>query len=78
VLERYPIFWCLKSIGSLPNPDPTDTAEWRGSIQPAEAEIDREREVQRCLDRRAAQEWAGLEVDALVSSLDPKTRLVYY
>ncbi|KAK3392778.1 alpha amylase [Podospora didyma] len=27
-LARYPIFWALKSIGHLPNPDPTDTAEW--------------------------------------------------
>ncbi|KAK3382174.1 alpha amylase [Lasiosphaeria ovina] len=27
-LARYPIFWSLKTIGHLPNPDPTDTAEW--------------------------------------------------
>ncbi|KAK3693388.1 alpha amylase [Podospora appendiculata] len=27
-LARYPIFWALKTIGHLPNPDPSDTAEW--------------------------------------------------
>ena len=27
-LARYPIFWALKTIGHLPNPDPKDTAEW--------------------------------------------------
>lgn len=27
-LARYPIFWALKVVGHLPNPDPTDTAEW--------------------------------------------------
>jgi len=27
-LARYPIFWALKAIGHLPNPDPSDTAEW--------------------------------------------------
>ena len=25
---RYPIFWGLSNVGSLPNPDPTDTGEW--------------------------------------------------
>ena len=25
---RYPIFWGLHNIGSLPNPDPTDTGDW--------------------------------------------------
>jgi alpha-1,3-glucan synthase len=25
---RYPIFWGLSKVGQLPNPDPTDTAEW--------------------------------------------------
>ena len=25
---RYPIFWGLQNIGSLPNPDPTDTGDW--------------------------------------------------
>jgi len=28
-LARYPIFWALKVVGHLPNPDPTDTAEWK-------------------------------------------------
>ncbi|KAK3329216.1 alpha amylase [Apodospora peruviana] len=27
-LARYPIFWSLKTIGHLPNPDPSDIAEW--------------------------------------------------
>lgn len=25
---RYPIFWGLSNVGSLPNPDPTDTGDW--------------------------------------------------
>lgn len=25
---RYPIFWGLKKVGQLPNPDPSDTGEW--------------------------------------------------
>jgi len=27
-LARYPIFWALRAVGHLPNPDPKDTASW--------------------------------------------------
>jgi alpha-1,3-glucan synthase len=63
VLERYPIFWCLKDIGSLPNPDPSDTAPWDKKMKLAEAGVDTERELERATHRQQAQEWAGLRVD---------------
>lgn len=60
---RYPIFWGLKEIGSLPNPDPSDTAP----IDPNEANqpivIDPAYEASRADLRKQAQEWAGLTVD---------------
>lgn len=60
---RYPIFWGLKQIGSLPNPDPSDTAP----IDPNEANqpivIDPAYEASRADLRKQAQEWAGLTVD---------------
>ncbi|KAH0555720.1 hypothetical protein GP486_006335, partial [Trichoglossum hirsutum] len=62
---RYPIFWGLKGVGSLPNPDPDDVGEWNGDI-PAKDEVavDPEFEAQRGELRVQAQEWAGLERDA--------------
>ncbi|VBB80612.1 Putative Glycoside Hydrolase Family 13/Glycosyltransferase Family 5 [Podospora comata] len=66
-LARYPIFWSLKNIGQLPNPDPSDTADWDPnediSNQSKEIEIDQSFEEKRGDLRRQAQEWAGLEVD---------------
>lgn len=67
-LARYPIFWSLKSIGQLPNPDPSDTAEWEPekdvSVSSKEGvEINTEFEAQRGELRVKAQEWAGLEID---------------
>lgn len=66
-LARYPIFWSLKSIGQLPNPDPSDTAEWNPSEDAANQtkgiEIDQTFEEKRGELRRQAQEWAGLTVD---------------
>ncbi|KAK4120523.1 glycosyltransferase family 5 protein [Parathielavia appendiculata] len=66
-LARYPIFWSLKNIGQLPNPDPSDTAEWDPtkdvSKQSGKVEIDQSFEEKRADLRRQAQEWAGLEVD---------------
>ena len=62
---RYPIFWGLSKIGQLPNPDPTDTAEWNREEQETTVEpsIDQEFESKRGNLRKQAQEWAGLEVD---------------
>ena len=61
---RYPIFWGLKEIGSLPNPDPTDTAEWeRGAEDNMEITVDQEFESKRPELKRQAQEWAGLKQD---------------
>ena len=66
-LARYPIFWSLKNIGQLPNPDPSDTAEWSpesGVIsQPGDTGIDQGFEEKRADLRRQAQEWAGLDID---------------
>lgn len=67
-LARYPIFWSLKSIGQLPNPDPSDTAEWDPEKDAASSskegiEIDEAFEASRAELRVKAQEWAGLEVD---------------
>ncbi|KAL2022124.1 hypothetical protein VTK56DRAFT_5953 [Thermocarpiscus australiensis] len=66
-LARYPIFWSLKNIGQLPNPDPSDTAEWNPnediSKQSKGVEVDQSFEEKRADLRRQAQEWAGLEVD---------------
>jgi alpha-1,3-glucan synthase len=60
---RYPIFWGLNRIGSLPNPDPSDIAEWdkKKKVSMNEITIDQELESQRAALKRQAQEWAGLE-----------------
>ena len=66
---RYPIFWGLSKIGALPNPDPSDTAEWDKQLpRPESIVIDTEQEAQRGALRRQAQEWAGLNVDEKVRS----------
>lgn len=61
---RYPIFWGLKKIGQLPNPDPSDTAEWDKKL-PKESDItvDPEFEASRGDLRRQAQEWAQLDIN---------------
>jgi alpha-1,3-glucan synthase len=67
---RYPIFWGLKSIGALPNPDPSDTGEWNkkaAKIEATAVEIDEASQVERRNLRVQAQEWAGLDVDPTVS-----------
>ncbi|KAJ5232661.1 hypothetical protein N7468_005617 [Penicillium chermesinum] len=58
---RYPIFWGLRKVGNLPNPDPSDTGEWNKEV-PKEDEInvDSEFEKGRAELKRQAQEWAGL------------------
>ncbi|KAJ6108618.1 hypothetical protein N7523_009941 [Penicillium sp. IBT 18751x] len=59
---RYPIFWGLRKLGNLPNPDPSDTGEWNKDL-PKENEIsvDSAFELGRKELKRQAQEWAGLE-----------------
>ncbi|KUL82805.1 hypothetical protein ZTR_09604 [Talaromyces verruculosus] len=58
---RYPIFWGLKEIGSLPNPDPSDTAELNQDSQVTEAEVDPAFESMRSDMKSEAQKWAGLK-----------------
>lgn len=61
---RYPALWTLKTIDSLPNPDPTDIAAL--DTQPLAVEkigVDQDAESKRPEDKRLAQEWAGLAQD---------------
>jgi alpha-1,3-glucan synthase len=59
---RYPIFWGLKKIGALANPDPTDIAEWDKKVaNPDSISVDMTFESGRAGLKRQAQEWAGLE-----------------
>ncbi|KKY22764.1 putative alpha-glucan [Phaeomoniella chlamydospora] len=62
---RYPIFWGLQTIGALPNPDPSDTAEWNRNDAPEKSKIvvDQAFEAERGELRKKAQEWAGLNID---------------
>lgn len=57
---RYPIFWSLGKIGSLPNPDPSDTAALE--INP-DAEVAVQSHDESVNDKLQAQKWAGLKVD---------------
>ena len=57
---RYPIFWGMKDIGGLPNPDPTDTAAWSGEqVRTEEILVDKELEASKPRLKRQAQNWAG-------------------
>ena len=61
---RYPILWGLKEVGSLPNPDPTDTAPWnKEQVKTEDIHIDAELEAAKPELKRQAQEWAGLKQD---------------
>ncbi|KAI9835518.1 MAG: hypothetical protein M1819_001969 [Sarea resinae] len=61
---RYPIFWGLHKIGSLPNPDPTDTAEWSKEMSVADdVMVDASFEAARPELKKQAQAWAGLNED---------------
>ncbi|EEB07807.1 alpha-1,4-glucan synthase Ags1 [Schizosaccharomyces japonicus yFS275] len=60
---RYPIFWGLKKIGKLPNPDPTDTDDVGADASKSKVTVDPDFERQKLVDKKMAQEWAGLEVD---------------
>lgn len=61
---RYPIFWGLKKVGQLPNPDPTDTGDL-DKVLPREQDImvDPAFEAKRPALKEEAQRWAGLNVD---------------
>ena len=51
-------------MGSLPNPDPTDTAEWNKSqVKPEDIHVDPVFEAERPGLKRQAQEWANLELN---------------
>ena len=59
---RYPIFWGLKKVGNLPNPDPSDTGEWSKELPKDEdIRVDPDFEANRGELKRQAQEWAGLD-----------------
>jgi alpha-1,3-glucan synthase len=60
---RYPIFWGLKEVGKLPNPDPSDTAPWEPETENEVITVDPEYERSRGDLRLQAQKWAGLEED---------------
>lgn len=61
---RYPIFWGLSKIGSLPNPDPTDTEEWdKKRPKLKDITVDEDFEAGRGTLKRQAQEWAHLNTD---------------
>ncbi|KAL8672680.1 MAG: hypothetical protein Q9168_002864 [Polycauliona sp. 1 TL-2023] len=61
---RYPIFWGLKKIGKLPNPDPSDTGEWDKKLPKEEdIHVDSSFEAGRGELRRQAQEWAKLDLN---------------
>ena len=57
---RYPIFWGLKKVGNLPNPDPSDTSALTPLPKDEDIKIDVEFEAGRGEYKRQAQEWAGL------------------
>ena len=69
---RYPIFWGLKKVGKLPNPDPSDTGEWDKQLPKDEdIRVDPDFESKRGELKRQAQEWAGLDQD-------PKAELLVF
>ena len=74
-LARYPIFWGLSRIGALPNPDPSDQADWDENEKvPKVVEKDLAAEALRGDLRVQAQEWAGLSKDPTVHSRGPASR----
>ncbi|KAI9612902.1 hypothetical protein KEM48_003978 [Puccinia striiformis f. sp. tritici PST-130] len=61
---RYPALWTLKTIDSLPNPDPTDIeALDEAPRNMKDVLVDEVAEAQRPEDKRKTQEWAGLHQD---------------
>ena len=67
---RYPIFWGMKDVGGLPNPDPTDTGSWSGEqIKTEEISVDKELEDSKPREKRQAQNWAGFVLPQSASLL---------
>ncbi|BFZ64121.1 Cell wall alpha-1,3-glucan synthase ags1 [Saitoella coloradoensis] len=62
-LARYPIFWSLPKIGSLPNPDPEDIADIDMPNEVTDAVLHGFESARPEL-RLQAQKWAGLEEKA--------------
>ncbi|CED84497.1 modular protein with glycoside hydrolase family 13 and glycosyltransferase family 5 domains [Phaffia rhodozyma] len=61
---RYPALWTLRTIDSLPNPDPTDIAALdEEPIAVDKVVIDEVAEKLRPENKRLCQEWAGLKQD---------------
>lgn len=61
---RYPALWTLKTIDSLPNPDPTDIEALDETPRKMkDVMIDEAAEARRPEDKRKTQEWAGLKED---------------
>ncbi|CAG7920746.1 unnamed protein product [Penicillium olsonii] len=59
---RYPIFWGLRKVGNLPNPDPSDVGEWtKEPTREEDITVDPTYEASRGELKRQAQEWAGLD-----------------
>lgn len=59
---RYPIFWSLKRVGNLPNPDPSDTGEWNKKLpKEVDTRVNADYEAGRGSLKRQAQDWASLE-----------------
>lgn len=72
---RYPIFWGMKDVGGLANPDPTDTGSWYGEqIKPEEITVDEELEASKPKLKRQAQNWAGF-VHSLSISVCPRWKI---
>ena len=66
---RYPIFWGMKDVGGLPNPDPTDTGSWSGEqIKTEEISVDKELEDSKPREKRQAQNWAGFVLSRVTLS----------
>lgn len=62
---RYPILWGLNKVGSLPNPDPTDTEGWDKQLPKLkEIVVNDEFEAARGPLKNQAQEWANLRIDS--------------
>ena len=57
---RYPIFWSLGKIGSLPNPDPSDTGALK---KDPNVEVTVQSTDELANDKLQAQKWAGLNED---------------
>ena len=60
---RYPISWGLKTIQGLPNPDPSDTSDWKPGEASRNANVVPTSKLDRGQYKRKAQKWAQLTED---------------